>query len=63
MSFWCQALKVPWHWQFRAYPGVWLMVGLLAFSYFKAVYRRHRRTGAPVDRRRLLLFCFASLAL
>ena len=63
MSFWCQALKVPWHWQFRAYPGVWLMAGLLAFSYFRAVYRRHRRTGAPVDRRRLMWFCFGWLTL
>jgi putative membrane protein len=63
VSFWCQALKVPWHWQFRAYPGVWLMAGLLAFSYFRAVYRRHRRTGAPVDRRRLMWFCFGWVVL
>ena len=63
MSFWCQALKVPWHWQFRAYPGVWLMVGLLAFGYFGAVIRRHRRTGGPIDRRRLMWFTFGWVVL
>lgn len=56
MSFWCQALKVPWSWQFRAYPGVWLMIGLLAFGYFNAIYRRQKRTGAPIDRRRATWF-------
>ncbi len=39
------------------------MVGLLAFGYFRAVYRRHRRTGAPVDRRRLMWFCFGWVVL
>lgn len=63
MSFWCQALKVPWHWQFVAYPGVWLLVGLLAFGYLNAIYRRHKRTGAPIDRRRLMWFVFGWLVL
>ena len=56
VSFWCQALKEPWSWQFRAYPGVWLAAGLLAFAYFRSVWRRHRRTGAPIDRRKALWF-------
>jgi putative membrane protein len=63
VSFWCQALREPWSWQYRAYPGVWLVAGLLAFAYFRAVWRRHRRTGAPIDRRRALWFALGWVVL
>ena len=30
MSFWCSATGQPWTWEWRAYPGIWLFVVLLA---------------------------------
>ena len=30
MSFWCSATGQPWTWEWRAYPGIWLFVLLLA---------------------------------
>lgn len=30
MTWWCAATGEPWSWTWRAYPGVWLFVGLLA---------------------------------
>jgi cytochrome c oxidase assembly factor CtaG len=30
MSFWCSATGAAWTWQWRAYPGVWLFIILLA---------------------------------
>lgn len=33
MQWWCSATGQPWTWAWRAYPGVWLFVGLLAGWY------------------------------
>jgi putative membrane protein len=30
MSFWCSATGAAWTWQWRAYPGIWLFIILLA---------------------------------
>jgi putative membrane protein len=32
VSFWCSATGAAWTWQWRAYPGVWLFILLLAFG-------------------------------
>ncbi len=36
MNWWCSATNTPWSWEWRAYPGVWLVVGLIALLYFAA---------------------------
>lgn len=41
MTWWCSATGELWSWSWRAYPGVWLMVGLL-FSWY---WRARRRAG------------------
>lgn len=35
MTWWCAATDAPWSWAWRAYPGVWLFVGLLAVGYWR----------------------------
>jgi cytochrome c oxidase assembly factor CtaG len=32
MNFWCSATGAAWTWQWRAYPGVWLFIILLALA-------------------------------
>jgi cytochrome c oxidase assembly factor CtaG len=32
VSFWCSATGAAWAWQWRAYPGVWLFIILLAWG-------------------------------
>lgn len=32
MSFWCSATGAAWTWQWRAYPGVWLFIILVALA-------------------------------
>jgi hypothetical protein len=32
VSFWCSATGAAWTWQWRAYPGVWLFIVLLALG-------------------------------
>jgi cytochrome c oxidase assembly factor CtaG len=32
VSFWCSATGQPWTWEWRAYPGIWAFVLLLAFG-------------------------------
>ena len=39
ISWWCTTITEPWSWTFRAYPGIWLVVGLLVFGYFWALHR------------------------
>ncbi|MFN0181800.1 MAG: cytochrome c oxidase assembly protein [Gemmatimonadales bacterium] len=36
MTWWCAATGLPWSWAWRAYPGVWLFLGLIAFGYWRA---------------------------
>jgi putative membrane protein len=44
MNWWCSATNTPWSWEWRAYPGVWLIVVLLALLYF-----RSRARARPAD--------------
>lgn len=39
MTWWCSASKEPWSWAFRAYPGIWLFMGLLLGAYLLAFRR------------------------
>jgi len=62
MTWWCSATGELWTWTWRAYPGVWLLVGLMLAWYWMAVRRSGgqqaaqrvhaagRNTG-PTDRR------------
>lgn len=45
MTWWCSATGELWKWSWRAYPGVWLMVGLLFFWYWRGT----RRAGATIS--------------
>jgi len=36
MNWWCSATNTPWSWEWRAYPGVWLIVFLLGALYFRS---------------------------
>lgn len=42
MQWWCSAQGIPWTWTWRPYPGVWLVIGLMAFAYARVA----RREGA-----------------
>lgn len=44
MTWWCAATNQPWSWEWRAYPGVWLVMLLLAATYILA---RRRALLAP----------------
>jgi len=37
MQWWCSATGETWSWAWRAYPGVWLFVGLLGWGYHRWV--------------------------
>jgi len=39
MRWWCSATGEPWTWVWKAYPGVWLFVMLLATGYYLACSR------------------------
>jgi putative membrane protein len=43
MTWWCSATRLPWDWTPRAYPGVWLAMGLILAAY---VLSRRRMTAA-----------------
>ena len=53
MNFWCSATGQAWTWEWRAYPGIWLFIALLAFgmSYWNAAGARaagnRRRPAHP----------------
>ena len=46
MTWWCSATGALWTWTWRAYPGVWLFVGLLLGWYWWAM----RRSGGQAVR-------------
>lgn len=43
MTWWCAATNQPWDWNWRFYPGVWLVIILLAVGYFR--WRSRHRDG------------------
>lgn len=45
ISWWCTTLTEPWSWTFRAYPGIWLLVALLAGGYAFAIRRNRSIEG------------------
>ncbi|HEU5154584.1 MAG TPA: cytochrome c oxidase assembly protein, partial [Gemmatimonadales bacterium] len=45
MTWWCSATGQPWTWAWKAYPGVWLFVALLA-----VLYVRGSRRAQPMSR-------------
>jgi putative membrane protein len=48
MQWWCSAGQGPWTWTPVLYPGVWIVVGLLALDYHLIVSRAH---GTPRSHR------------
>jgi putative membrane protein len=60
ISWWCTALSEPWSWTFRAYPGVWLVVAVLAGGYAVAV--RSNRDVERLSRRETGFFIAGLLA-
>ncbi|HEY7681895.1 MAG TPA: cytochrome c oxidase assembly protein [Gemmatimonadales bacterium] len=46
VQWWCSATGQPWTWGWKAYPGVWLFVGALAFWYLTPGRRYDGRTVA-----------------
>jgi cytochrome c oxidase assembly factor CtaG len=37
MQWWCAAQGLPWTWEWRAYPGVWLLVAVVALAVWRLV--------------------------
>jgi putative membrane protein len=60
VTWWCAASGLPWTWEWRAFPGVWLFVGAIAFWYVRALRRlvpaRFAGDDAPTSRREVALF-------
>jgi putative membrane protein len=46
VQWWCSATGQPWTWTWKAYPGVWLFVGIVVLAYCLA----SRRTAEPPSR-------------
>ena len=61
MRFWCSTIEAPWSWEFRAYPGIWAAVALLAGPYLWAVRRRRERVGVDPDQARRTRFYIAGV--
>jgi cytochrome c oxidase assembly factor CtaG len=65
VSWWCSATREPWSWGFRAYPGIWLAMGVLIGAYAWAWHRYHRG-GLDVsagDRRKRIWFALGVVVL
>lgn len=60
MTWWCVTITEQWTWSFRAYPGIWLSVLLLAVPYLWAMLRR---TGPNPDRGRRIAFFLSGVAI
>ena len=46
MTWWCSAQGVAWTWSWQAYPGAWLLAGVLAFLYVWALRKLNPPIGA-----------------
>lgn len=55
VTWWCSALRSPWSWSWRPYPGVWAFIAVLLFLGAWAE-RRGRRSGRCTSRRRQAAF-------
>ncbi|NJD11833.1 MAG: cytochrome c oxidase assembly protein [Gemmatimonadetes bacterium] len=47
VQWWCSARAVPWSWEWRPYPGVWLFVLLVAALYLLIRRRQDRLRAEP----------------
>lgn len=56
MQWWCAATSEPWSGTWRAYPGVWLFVALLAVLGARALRRNARVAGRRVPPTRIAAF-------
>lgn len=54
MQWWCAATAAEWNWAWRPYPGVWILVGLVALLYARRLTRV--AALAPVSRRHPICF-------
>ena len=45
LQWWCSAQGIPWSWEWRPYPGVWLFVVALAVVYWRIVRGGGPRSG------------------
>jgi len=54
MQWWCSAQGLPWTWEWRPYPGVWLFVLLLASGYLLVRRRAAARRGQQPSWRRVV---------
>ncbi len=52
VQWWCSAVDLPWTWEWRAYPGVWLFIGLLAVAYFRLTRIAPNPPAEEASRRR-----------
>jgi cytochrome c oxidase assembly factor CtaG len=46
MQWWCSSTGLPWDWGWKAYPGVWLFLGLLAVGILRWNAAGYRAAGA-----------------
>ncbi len=56
MQWWCSASGAAWSWSWQAYPGVWILIVLLAVGYARHSRQARRRWGDVVTRRHLVAF-------
>jgi putative membrane protein len=67
VTWWCTATGAPWSWTWRAYPGVWLLLGGLVAAYVIALRRlepsRFAADDRPVSVRELIVFGMGVVAL
>lgn len=56
MTWWCTASKEPWSWSFRAYPGIWLLMGAMLAGYVWLWRRGRPAELSAVERRKPLWF-------
>jgi len=50
MTWWCSATGAPWTWAWQAFPGVWIVIGLVIGSFVFALRRLEPRRFAGDDR-------------
>ena len=61
MQWWCAAQGVPWTWDWRPYPGVWLFIALVAATFL--LVDRRRRSGRSGEGGRTGYFWWGLLVL